>query len=1154
MRKGKEILPITFEKGIDQDTPIRELPRGYYINAVNMEPLPGSSGGAKRVAYGHEEIEYDFGLGFIFNLDAKGAVENKEGDFGVVFVAGDTDYIYWTNGKEARLLLSGNSIEFDETDATERVHSAVIVEGRYLYWVFSAYWNSENAGQFKLAGTRPKKLDIQRHMPKDSIEYELVLNGQGYSSGSEYSYEITDRFGNVISGPTVFYTVGAPGTRADIMLALFNSVSAIPGVTMVPFSLNTPSDPAPRLRFLYQGASQGERIRIFASGGGGEDIVQSELNFYPVDITGEHLALIKPCPLYEPSVSYVEDASSDSNINPGQSYQFRYRYLFDDGEKSAWGPASIIPTNYRIGETGEAYYENDPALNKIQIDLNGDDKLNNAAWRVYIRKIEVAYKTDRTSIWKTVDVYDIYKFDYENITIDFYGIASNLAVPSDEDASEGAQALKNFDNVPVIASAMEFVYDETGNGVLLLGGGIYDYDIIPLRSEISVVERSLDTTISGTSQVSKAKSLKRGGKYKIGVALKDWAGRQTTAFFLKEITIPWALGEDSQYTEDVAFDISATMVGAIPQDMAAYQFVVTENLNQAVWWRSPRTTLNPRYSRLDLETNDLIDTASNRTDADFVGFLVYYDGDAGNSVIFSGFGNDEGFIVPESGDRMQIMSWEDSGNNPGGTPSPAHADRDQYNYKIAGYQFGTNAVGPYMYVLIDLYDDVPDWYWTNRVSLEVYRPKTVANDQVYYEFGPVGEINFAYFPVDLSGYGDVYLSKKESKDYSLNNDPPPPVLREYTDTQLLNSRQDPDLGRAVPVNANYKRKFDTSIIRASDIFVPNSEVNGLSSFRSTSFIYVNAALGPITKLVLNQDVLLAITASKTQPIYVAKDRLMSLSGAQVGRTSRLLNLASELRYDYGTIHPDSVVYEQGRTYGFDRRKGIVWRYSSGNGQQPIVTGLFNYFRSIAEWDSTLARRVFEAGFDRETELYYLNMADRAVMFSERSGWVGFSSDAPQAFLPLNIRLLSITRDKLFIRSKDAPRANYFGFQFSAFIRIAGNTRPAIALFDSVEINATGKWYANLAETPASPSYPNGQESTIPASYFSYYEGRAKAPFLRDGNDPDPRLPNQTQRLLTGRPLRNDAITLQLFPVNSELDNVITIAYIYWQLSRQTTTQ
>lgn len=1152
MRKSKEILPITFEKGVDQDTTLRRMEPGTYRNAVNIEPVPGSGGGERRVAWGHEEIDYTFDLGAIGQARAIGAVENKEGDFGVAFIRASTDYIYWTDGSEARLLASGDALGFEGTFASERVHSAAIVEGRYLYWVYSAYWNSENAGKFKLSGTSPKKLDIQRHMPKQRIEYELILNAQGYSSGSEYSYRITDRLGNVISGPTVFFTIPAPGDRDDIMLALFNAVNTIPGAIPFFYERNNALSPAPRLRFQYQGASEGDRIEIFASGTNGEDILQVELDYYPVDLTEEHLSLIKPCPLFEPTVSYEEDTTSDNRINPGDSYQFRYRYIFDDDEKSAWGPASRIPTNFRNAVGSETFYENDPKFNKIRVDLN-DDKLNDAAWRVYIRKIELAYKTGKDGIWRSIDTYDLYQFDYQDITVDFYGIASNTAVPSDEDASEGAQALKNFDDVPKVASSLEYVYDENGNGIMLLGGGIYGYDVFDPDAVISLNTQALDTNITGASQTHKAKSLKRGGKYKVGVVFKDWAGRQTPAYFLREITVPWSLGLDGSYTEEIRYELDASLLSPVPSEMSAYQFVITENLNQAVWWRSQRMSVNPKFYKLNLDDNTLIDVGDDRADADYIGFIAYYSGDLDGATIFSGFRNDQGFVTPEPGDRVQIMSWNDNLANPPGTISPSHADRDEYNYQIAGYEFGSDSIGPYVNVLIDLSEDVPDWYWVIWVSIEVYRPKQNVNDQIYYEFGPVGGITSAIADsVDLSGYGDVYLSKAESKDFSGTANAPDPVLLEYTDTQFLNIRKDPDLGRAVVYDPDYQEQFDGSIIRASDIFIPNSRVNGLSSYRSTNFIYVNAALGPITKMVLNQNVLLAITASKAQPIYVAKDRLMSLSGTQVGRTSKLLNLASELRYDFGTTHPSSVVYEQGRTYGFDRRKGVVWRYSSGNGLQPITKGLFNYFRNTAFLNESSIRREYPAGFDRNTNLYYLNMSDQAAMFSDNYGWVGFSSNTPQAYLALNIRLLSVNRDRLFILSKDAPRANYLGFQSSALIIVAGVVAPTVSLFDAIEIEADGKWFARDVSTPKNPSYPDGQASSIPANRFTYYEGRGKAAFLRDQNDPDPRLTGDVQRLLTGRPLRNDAIEIRLEPVDPSLDNVIRIAYIYHQLSRQTT--
>jgi hypothetical protein len=168
--------------------------------------------------------------------------------------------------------------------------------------------------------------------------------------------------------------------------------------------------------------------------------------------------------------------------------------------------------------------------------------------------------------------------------------------------------------------------------------------------------------------------------------------------------------------------------------------------------------------------------------------------------------------------------------------------------------------------------------------------------------------------------------------------------------------------------------------------------------------------------------------------------------------------------------------------------------------------------------------------------------------------VGFSDDAPQAFLSLNVYLLSANREDLYIRSENAPRANYFGFQKTALLTLAGITSPVVSIFDSIEIEADGKWYAASVTTPKNPSYPEGQESSIPINRFSYYEGRGKAPFLRDQNDPDPRFSGFVQRLISGRPLRNDAVEVTLLANDPSLENVIRIVYIYHQPSRQTTTK
>ena len=64
---------------------------------------------------------------------------------------------------------------------------------------------------------------------------------------------------------------------------------------------------------------------------------------------------------------------------------------------------------------------------------------------------------------------------------------------------------------------------------------------------------------------------------------------------------------------------------------------------------------------------------------------------------------------------------------------------------------------------------------------------------------------------------------------------------------------------------------------------------------------------------------------RSQPLYVSKDRLMSLDGELVGRTNRILNIANPTTHAWGTFNPESVIMDDSFFYGFDLYNGLVWR-------------------------------------------------------------------------------------------------------------------------------------------------------------------------------------------------------------------------------------
>jgi len=1140
---------------MNQDIDVHRMPPDQYIEAKNMGGGEGDLIGAKIPIKGTVQVPYTYPPGGTYAF--VGSIEYKELGSTIYFIRDDSGnnyhHILLYNGFFVQRLLMGEiGLSRDYP-----VHAKAIIDGK-LFWSDGMDFGFGT----QIEGSAPKSIDIERFRPNKAIKYELVLNADAYLAGVQFFYEITDLDDNTTIGPNLLQTNGV-GNRNDIMLALFNNLDSNFFV-VDSFPVNTVDQPAKRIIFSY-GFNQ--RVKITVSGGPGIPAVElNELNFYPYPYGVSTRAdfvnmvkIIKPCPPCAPTVYYEKDTSLISNNIHGFSYQFRYRYGFVGNEKSAWGPASNIATNYkRLTPSG---ITNDPDYNKIVVTI--DDDYTKAPWRWQVRKIELAFRTSRNDPWKFIESYDLYTFDVGDITIEFSDLRSRFVVPSDTDSEADVQALKNFDHVPRVALGLESVYDDQGNTILVMGGGRYDYNLSEQYAELEVLSRdlALDLPAPTSTQTVNFKSLKRGGIYRVGIAYKDWAGRQTSVVPLGTVRVPW-VPADTELDDFKYYYLGVTMLTPTPGAWATYwQVMLGENDNQVDYWQGKVAQITVRdYNQA---TGELSTGGST-----YYAFHYNMDSLSPDSTslvtIFDQLETPNKVFVPESKDRLHVTFT--GGTTWTGLTPPVQSDAEEYDYEIVGYSFEESGGSRFLIVLIELDSAIsePDWdqySGTLNLDTEVYRPKETTNDDLYYEFGPCVKIGGSHGIVNLLGWGDTFTTEKDL--YPQNS------ISAYERKSLHKSSSDQewDLGRAVAYDPEYKERHLQNTLRYSDVYIPDSSENGLHSYRGGSKIQIHQATGPIRSLVYNQNVLLAIGNTKTQPIYVSRDRLMSLSGASsVGRSDQVFNIADELRLDLGCKHPESVLYEQGTTYAFDVNAGRFWRYTTGSGQFPISEyGMIGPFQAIADTFNTRPSRTYRVncGFERRTKsLYVSSFIGFGAVFKEEENnphWISEVTAIPQGYGMRQLDLLSFSGAQLYVHTDSAPRAYFYGSQEETTIKFVINDQvDIIKLFDSIEIHSDNKWFCSYIEVPPSPTYPGGMESRLIDNKITWYEGAGHAEFLRDLTDPadefssiiDP-TEKEITRLLRGRELRGEVLIIELQLTNSGEEAILRGVYVYYQPSRTT---
>lgn len=663
--------------------------------------------------------------------------------------------------------------------------------------------------------------------------------------------------------------------------------------------------------------------------------------------------------------------------------------------------------------------------------------------------------------------------------------------------------------------------------------------------------------------------LKRGAVYNVGIVYEDRANRKCTVSQLKEeLYIPF-FNEIGNFSKPLV----NWSINSQPPDWAThYRIVRTRN---KVYRRYLQWVVNAvRYVKIATPQDTPVDTSFTNADATHVliDLGIPTNADPENNPILFFFNNEkDGAYEAEPLDRIRFI-----------TDETLAIFSDLLEFEVQGRYIENDT-----YYLVVADPEIPKEIKTGWL-IEVYSPKQ--NEEIaFYEEGDTYPIINPHTPQrahggltqnqivgvqPATGYlrgGDTYW---RLEDFSVDTDG---SINQTLEHNFITSRYDSvieDIGRINIRDDNFKQNFYHADIRFSDIYLVGSLFNGLSSFKAIDRQGIDQRYGIIKKMVLADKVLLAIAQYKIQPIYVAKDLLLDLSGkSDVGRSDKILNLADELKLDLGTNNPESVIEEDGTVYGWDVYKGVVWRYSS-NGLFPISDyKAANYFNELAKkmYKQPRSKTLVFGGFEREFRCYLMTfVADGqaitepfTISFDEtKNSFNQYLSFTPQYYGRTGIRLLSFVGGQLWLHeSEDVPRNNFYGVQYSSIWQFVCNHAPkAVKLFWNIELQGDNLWICPQITTPPNNDYAQGMRSRLLQKHWSREEGVWKADFLRDMNDTSARfldIPNIPLRELTallyGRPLRGEVLQVTLELLDGSKPSVLKRIDIEHNLSMDTKT-
>lgn len=1017
----------------------------------------------------------------------------------------------------------------------DKITQADLVDGKLLYWT-----NGRSEKNTLFSGT-PMKINMEKASYRRKIfSYEIIADETSFDPGPT---PLTIAVSDILTGfvfATKNFTVPAASTLAQGIQYITDQINIGPLAQWA-----DATNCGTFVRIVVNGI---QRI-VTLTGAGAGSVFFVPTNSYPSPFKEEWLPLIKMPPICEPTPFYIANPAIKENQLFGKVVQFRYQYVYDDGEESSWSPISYIPTNIGDNITGDV--QPDQLYNEILIDYT-DDLLSDPDWRSLIRKVRLAVRYGNNGQWRLIDTINTNAMGLATQQYTFRNDSVYSVVPSDDTgAAEGTQAIQNQSFVPRACGALRVVADESGASRLVLGAIKENYDIDCVVDATVVVNQNPSSFIYAAPALQGSiKQFKNGGSYDVAIVYKDRFGRSVPALKLGRVNIPFTLAS----SQDLMRHEINVLLNHVPPTWAYYYHIaITRNQNQNTYVQ--KAIIDTDYVFIDPSTNRLIAA----TFAAATHVLFVYDRSVelttdtypGVANIFDGKFVFEGFD-PERGDRLQVLRDGDASGNFNVWGNIAAVDLLDANWPIVGHYTrvvpapnpSTESVTERSFVLEKeaIHADLNGFSSavTNNeyMLVEVYRP-IPAQDSLYYEvpgtckkvINPtLGSRQHEVNPVILLNKADTYVGNgtlvvpnfnaaTQMYDFATLSVP----LLERKDLYNLSSEEDADHGRVHVEDDTYGERFYYNRFRNSRIFIPDTQINGLATFSGLDYKQVDKECGNIKYLAWVKDVLLAICQFKIQPIYVSKDRVLDIRGGdQLTRTDQLFNLAQELKQNWGVEQVESVVVEEGHVYGWDPYNGVVWRYSS-NGLIAISDygqsiAIKNYAKARLQAGSGLSNNVY-GGYERRHKVYYLSFADtkgstnedKPITFAfyeekmnspDNQGWNGTVSFVPEAYGRMGMFFISFVLGELWIHEHNGvPYNNFYDIQYATNVKFVFNSEPRrYKIPHNIQVQGKGKWVSPIINVGASHQIPGGQRSKILTGNWKNVEDVWGADFLRDGFD------------------------------------------------------
>lgn len=437
---------------MDRDSDPRIVSNENFLDAIDMMNGYGDQPGSMVFPKGNTEYSITLPAGTNICI---GAAEDKQTKSLIFFVWNSNNnhriFQYRQETEDHVTIASGSVLGFDSAHKITHAH---IVDGEILYWT-----DGKTVDAQTITGQPPRKINLLKAATdKDNFEYELyagVDNEGQFASGRTYTFRTTDIDGGDPQNENEYTATGTHEDDASAGLDWLktNLEADYP-------SLIIDDCGGCKLKITYPQGATPRRLELETSDG---DVILVGTNIYPATFEEQHIDMAKQPPHCAPTANYTFDTDTATNNVRRLCAQFRVRYVYDDLEKSAWGPVSNIALN--VAADGQVL----DSLNAINVVFT-DSRLSDPDWLTMIRFVEISFRDGNTNDWKFIEKVPVCELGISTQSYLFRNDRTYANVPSDELSTESdVQVLKPFDYIPVKCGTLTPSSGSDGNNLMFMG-------------------------------------------------------------------------------------------------------------------------------------------------------------------------------------------------------------------------------------------------------------------------------------------------------------------------------------------------------------------------------------------------------------------------------------------------------------------------------------------------------------------------------------------------------------------------------------------------------------------------------------------------------------------------------------------------------------